>query len=81
MEETGIFASIIVAIALFIAIPVVIIRQIDHHFGVANCPKYGQQYNRDTKFVDYNYFNYGCLARTTDGEGWLPIDQLRDVTD
>lgn len=80
-DGIGFFVAVVIFIAVVIGLPVMIIRGIDHHYSAANCPKYGQQYNRETKFADYNYFSYECLAKTSDGKGWLPVTQLRDVND
>lgn len=43
------------------------IRQVDHRFTVANCPKRAQAYNRETKFVEYNFWSYECLVKAKDG--------------
>lgn len=80
LEDVGFLAVFIAFTVAIIAVPVIVIRQIDHHFQAKACPVYSVQTGRDTKFVDINYWNYGCYAVTSDNK-FLPIDQLRDITD
>jgi hypothetical protein len=53
----------------------VISRQIDYHYEARTCPKYAIQYNRQTKFATYNYWQYECLVKT-DKNSWVPITNL-----
>jgi hypothetical protein len=61
----------VIATFLFIGIMLsgifVGVRQLDHHYAVPNCRKQSVAYQRETKFVDYNYWSYECLVKTNNG--------------
>jgi hypothetical protein len=54
------------------------IRQIDHNLTVSKCHTFAEASGYQTKFVDFNFFSYDCLGKTSDGR-WIPTDRLHDV--
>lgn len=64
---------------LLIGGPVLVIRQIDRHMGPNGCKRFGESSQREVKFVQNTFWDYGCYAKT--GDKYLPIDQLRGVKD
>lgn len=74
-------------LGLFVAVPILIaallfgtIRQIDHHYQQKYCEPRLSSYGREGKFVDYNYWSYDCLAKTSDGS-YVPINSLINTKD
>ncbi len=55
-------------------------RTITRHYDSIECRSFGQQSGREVKFVDYNYWSWGCLTPTTDGK-WIDVDNLREFGD
>lgn len=54
------------------------IRALDHHYGVSSCHSFAAQSGYETKWADYNFLYYECLAKTNNGK-WVPTDSLRGV--
>jgi hypothetical protein len=50
------------------------------HFTKVNCVAFSRETGRETRYAEYTYWSFDCLAKTNDGK-WLPKDQLREVTD
>ena len=50
------------------------------HFTKVNCVAFQRETGRETRYAEYNYWNFDCLAKTSDGK-WLPTDRLREVID
>lgn len=76
-ELIGITTVVIVGfVVLFSAIffPVV---ALDKHYTRINCVKFAEQSGFETKFADYNFATYECLAKRTDGK-WVGSDKLRE---
>lgn len=55
-----------------------IIRQVDHHYEKNTCDNRGRVTGFDTKFVDYNFWSYDCLAKRSDGK-WVAFDKAINV--
>ena len=53
-------------------------RFIMHHYDVNSCRIFAEQSGYETKFVDYNFFEWDCLAHREDGK-WVSRDSLRDM--
>ena len=53
-------------------------RMVKHHYDVNSCHIFADQSGYDTKFVDYNFFQWDCLAHRDDGK-WVSRDNLRDM--
>lgn len=68
----------IAALVFFISGFTVIIRYIAHHFDVNSCQTFAQASGHETKFVDYNFFEWDCLVRTRNGK-WVPRDSTIEV--
>lgn len=77
MEDLGIFVAVGLIILLLIGVPVVGITAIDKHYSRINCVKFAEASGFETKFQDYNFFSYECLAKRTDGK-WVGSDKLRE---
>lgn len=71
----GLIVAGVVALLVVIGIP---IRQITHHYDVKSCGIFAEESGYQTKFVDYNFFSWDCLARRDDGK-WVSRDNLRDM--
>lgn len=54
------------------------IRALKHHLDVSRCDQYTETTGFETKFQDWNFFKWDCLAKTNNGR-WVPIDKLREV--
>jgi hypothetical protein len=48
------------------------------NFSEDNCKDYAVESNFETKFVDYSYFSWDCLAKTDDGK-WVPKSNIQIV--
>lgn len=70
--------GISILVSIFIAF-FTVYRYVDHHMETQECKKFAQVSNYETKFADYNWFLFECLAKTADGK-WVPKSQLRDVS-
>lgn len=53
---------------------------IGKHYDRIHCDQFGQQANRQTKFVTYSTFGWDCLTPTKGGR-WIPTDNLREFGD
>ena len=53
---------------------------IDKHYTKINCAAFERETGRNTRYAEYNWWSYDCLAETTDGK-WLPTDNLREIVD
>lgn len=49
-----------------------------HNSSKDGCKDYAVESNFETKFVDYSYFSWDCLAKTGDGK-WVPISNIQIV--
>lgn len=68
----------LVGIVLVVVVFGLPIRAVRHHYGVNSCGIFAEQSGYDTKFVDYNFFQWDCLAHRDDGK-WVSKDNLRDM--
>lgn len=66
------------ALAFFLFGIGMVVRDVGHHYDVAACSSFGEQSNREVKFVDYTYWSWDCLTPTTDGK-WISTSRLRDL--
>lgn len=72
-ELIGLIATVILVVTL--GIPA---RQIGHHYSVNNCRIFQDETGYETKFVDYHFFKWDCLAQTKTGK-WVSKDNLREM--
>ena len=63
---------------LLVALICLPVRQVYHHYEVKQCHQFSEQAGYTTKFVDYNFFSWDCLAQTKTGK-WVGYEKLRDV--
>lgn len=45
-----------------------------------SCPKFSESSGYETKYVEYTYWNYACVAKTKGGK-WIDSSLLRDISD
>lgn len=64
-------------IVLFIVVFLLGARAVSIHYDKAGCHTYATQTGRETRFVNYTYWSWDCLVRSTDGK-WISKDQLRE---
>jgi hypothetical protein len=67
---------LVAAVAILVGGLLLIGRQVDHHYKQSTCPERGEVMGRPTKFVDYTFWSYDCLAQADDGT-WLSVDKFR----
>lgn len=53
-------------------------RQIAHHLDVNNCRTFHSQTGYETKFVDYHFLKWDCMAKTQTGK-WVSSDNIREI--
>lgn len=53
-------------------------RQWGHHVDVSECTAFGAASGYETKFVDYNFWDWDCLAKI-DNAKWVEARNLRGV--
>jgi hypothetical protein len=74
----GLVAFVVVTLVVVVGGLGIGIRQISHHYDVANCGRFGEESGREVRFVDYTFWSWDCLTPTQDGK-WISIDRLRDI--
>lgn len=79
-EPAAIFGVVTIIILAVIALPVVGAIAIDRSLTEANCAKFEHASGFKTKFVDFNFVSYDCLAQRTDGK-WVSTSYLRESDD
>lgn len=77
LEDWQWFVVILVGVLMFVVAVGLVVRQVSHHYAVANCDRFQQVSGHEVEFVDYTFWTWDCLALTPSGQ-WLPVDQLRD---
>lgn len=78
MEEVILLIAVIIIAGTAIAGVVAVCRQVDHHYEVRKCRDFSVITGYTTKFADYNFMNYECLALSKNGK-WIPYDRLREI--
>jgi hypothetical protein len=73
-------ATSLSGVVVVVAIATTVVFQIQRYFESAMCPVFAVESGFETKFVDYNLWNFECLAKTTTGTR-VPIERLREVDD
>ncbi len=73
----GVLFTVVALVALFLVVGMPV-RYIQHHFDAKSCVVFAEQSGYDTKFVDYNFLQWDCLAHRDDGK-WVSRDSLRDM--
>lgn len=63
------------AIAGLILLIATIVRQFDYHYTSTYCDDKLAQVSREGKFVEYNFWEYECLAKTKNGT-YIPLKNL-----
>lgn len=71
--------TFMVAIGLVIFFVIVFAMWIGWHQSAVSCHAYELQTGRQTRWVQFNWWDRVCLVRTS-GNHWIPIDQFRGVT-
>jgi hypothetical protein len=66
---------VIVALLLAVMLP---IRQLIHHYDIADCRNFASQSGYETKFAQYTWWTWDCLAETDNGK-WVSKDNLHGV--
>lgn len=79
-ELLGITVGVSIFLVVVLGVPLLVGNAVSKHFTMSNCEGFARETQRETRYAEYNYWNYECLAKTTDGK-WLPSDQLRELTD
>lgn len=74
-----VIAIITVGVCLFCAAIALPIRQVSHHYDKDRCRSYAKETERVTKFVDYHFWGWDCLTKTSDGL-WVSTDNAFQVT-
>ena len=77
MSEGKFILCVVLAIVLFIGAMTLTVRQVAHHYAQNSCRTYEVQTHRETRFADWNFWDWSCLTKTADGR-WIPIGQLRE---
>lgn len=67
--------SFILIILLILNALILGIRQLDYHYSSTYCMPKLKQIHREGKFVQYNFWEYDCLVKTSDGT-YIPLDNL-----
>jgi len=70
-------AIVLGAMVLILSI-VFLVMWIGFHQSAVSCTAWGHQNGFTTRFIHYNWFDRGCVARVQGGH-WLPIQQIRGV--
>ena len=78
MDDGAFLVSVVVAAILALSGFVVGVIRIQHHYDVNSCGIFAVESGYQTKFVDYNFFDWACLAQREDGK-WVNRDALRDM--
>lgn len=60
-------------------IAIIAIRQLDYHYSKLACSSFGIQSGYKVKWADYNYLDYGCLIKTSNGH-WIDKENLQNVS-
>lgn len=76
----GFMTVFVGAIIVLLAVLMVGIRYPVHHYDQIKCAVYATETGRPTKFVDYNFWDWGCLTPAANGK-WISIDALYDEVD
>jgi hypothetical protein len=74
----SITASVIAGVMVLLAAIGIPVRQVQHNLDTSACHGFGQASGYQTKFVDYNFWNWDCLAKASDGK-WISTQRLHDV--
>lgn len=77
-NPVAVFAGITAVVVALLALILTPIRQVGHNLDVTKCRTFHEQSGYETKFVDYNFFDWDCLARTSSGK-WVSTEKLRDI--
>jgi hypothetical protein len=78
MDFVGIIAGIFIAVVLFVGGIATVATTISKHYAEINCEQFGEQTNREVRFVKYNFWNWDCLTPSDDGK-WISTDSLREI--
>lgn len=66
-----------VGVVTFVAVGAVGIRSVAHTVDEAKCTQWARVNSTvEVQFEDWNYFDWECLARDTNGV-WVPVEQWR----
>lgn len=77
------FKDVLVFIVIILVVVFVVVVGVvswDKSLVRRSCESFGQITNRETKYVEYTYWNYTCVTPTGDGK-WINTSALREVVD
>src|ERR1700751_67655 len=65
----------IIGIVALIAGIILVVRQVDYHYESTYCQPKLKQIGREGKFVQYNFWEYDCLVKSSNGT-YIPLTNL-----
>jgi len=68
---------VVTGLVLFVSVIVLAVMIPMYYVDKSRCGAFGQQTNREVKFVKFNLVTWDCLTRTADGK-WISTDALRE---
>lgn len=75
---TTIVGFLVVVAALLTGGLGVAITEVTRGFDHRTCTAFGNEADREVRFVEFTYFSWDCLTPDSNGK-WISIDRLRDV--
>lgn len=66
---------LLLGIAALFGLIMLTVRQVNYHYSSTYCQQKLHQVDREGKFVQYNFWEYDCLAKTTNGT-YIPLENL-----
>lgn len=72
--------SAIIALAVLVMAVLLPLRFVRHWYDAKYCPVKLEALSREGKFVDYNFWDWNCLAKTDSGK-YVTIDRLLNVSE
>lgn len=73
----GVLAAITAAAAAFIAGGIFLIVNAERNWAEKSCQSHSEQLDREVRFVNHHFFDWGCYVQTDDG--WVDVDNVRKV--
>ena len=76
----GVMTVVCLGLVAVVGVFMAVLQPIVLHFDRVNCNKWHQNTGREILFKAWNDgYSDECYTRTSDGKGWIPTSQLRDV--
>lgn len=70
-------ASLLTFMGFAVVLGVTVAREYDLSHGPGKCAAYGRDTDRQVRWIQVSYWDYGCYVLTEDG--WVPKDQIVKV--